>query len=152
MPSMSDNLTLKIASWQDYKRFVGLCCVPTMPFPGGPCWTIGNDIGFIGYNYAYRNNGRRYNLFPQHRVAGKCIDVTWLNANVRQLNRVMVRPKYRGKGLATYLVGQTLPMVGVPLIECLTWSHLIRHILIRTGFVDHGITKTGKCHYYLWGQ
>jgi GNAT superfamily N-acetyltransferase len=151
MPMMITKLNLVPCRWTEYRRFVNLCCVPTMPFHGGKCWLIEGDIGFIGYNYAYRNNSVRYRLFADHIVHGKCIDVQWLNDNVRQLNRVMVRPEHRGQGIATQLVRQTLPMVGVRYIECLTFAHLIRGILLRTGFVDQGLVRSGTCRYYLWG-
>lgn len=152
MIGMAKDLELIPAAWRDYRRFVDLCCVPTMPFPGGPCWIVKGDVGFVGYNFAYRNNGRRLSLFAEHKVYGKAIDLDWLNGNIRQLNRVMVRPSYRGRGIATALVSQTLGLVGVPYIECLTFAELIRNILLRVGFVDHGVTKTGECRYYLWSR
>lgn len=143
-------LILHQAKWSDYKRFVELCCVPSMPFPGGKCWTIEGDVGFIGYNYPYMNNRQRNIRFPSHMIKHKHFDLDWLNMNIRQLNRVMIRPEYRGRGLATRLVEQTLPMVGVPYIECLTFARLIKNILKRTGFVEYGDSLKHTCRYYLW--
>lgn len=143
-------LKLSSAKWSDYRRFVNLCCVQTLPFHGGRCWIVEGDIAFIGYNFCYRNNQQRNLLFPEHLRANKIIDLNWLNGNVRCLNRVMVRPEHRGKGIATQLVKQTLPLVGVPYIECLTFAELIEGILRRTGFSAHGSTKFGTCRYYIW--
>lgn len=143
-------LELEPARWSDYGRFVDLCCVPTRPFHGGRCWTVKGDIAFIGYNFCYWNNRQRNELFSEHLGLRKNIDLEWLNRNVRCLNRVMVRPEYRGQGIATRLVRQTLPLVGVPYVECLTWAHLIKHILIRCDFVEFSAPIDKKCGYYLW--
>ena len=143
-------LNLKPARWPDYKRFVDLCCVTTMPFHGGPCWTVGNDIAFIGYNFCYWNNRQRNLLFPEHLGLRKNIDLKWLNQNFRCLNRVMVRPAYRGQGIATQLIRQTLPLVNVPYIECLTFSELIESLLLRNGFAAHENAVQDTCRYYLW--
>lgn len=138
------------AQWSDYKRFVNLCCVSSLPFPRGKCWIIKDDIGFIGYNYPYRFNHQRFRLFPQCIKYGNRYNLKYLNTNFRILNRVMIRPKYRGQGLATKLVQQTLPLVGVPYIECLTFAELIKNILVRTGFIFYGKTNNNKCSYYLY--
>lgn len=142
-------LRLEPAKWSDYRRFVNLCCVNTMPFHGGKCWTIKGDIGFIGYNFCYWNNRQRNLIWPKHLLLKKHFNLHWLNKNIRCLNRVMVRPEYRGRGIATQLIKQTLPLVGVPYIECLTFAELIKNLLLRNGFVAHGNTTEGSCQYYL---
>ncbi|KKM64248.1 hypothetical protein LCGC14_1503330 [marine sediment metagenome] len=145
-------LKLLPAKWSDYRRFVNLCCVSTLPFHGGRCWIVEGDIAFIGYNYCYRNNHQRNIIWPNHMLDSRYFDVEWLNKNVRCLNRVMVRPKCRGSGIATQLVQQTLPLVGVPYIECLTFAELIRNILLRCDFESYGSTKQETCRYYLWSR
>lgn len=121
-----------------------------MPFHGGPCWIVDGDIAFIGYNFCYWNNRRRNELFPEHLGIRKNIDLSFLNQNFRCLNRLMVRPAYRGQGIATQLVKQTLPLVGVPYIECLTFAELIESVLLRNGFVAHENAIQGTCRYFLW--
>lgn len=143
-------LTLEPAKWSDYQRFVDLCCVPTMPFHGGKCWTVKGDIAFIGYNFCFRNNQQRNLIFPQYLIGHAYMDLSWLNKNIRCLNRVMVRPEHRGKGIATQLVRQTLPMVKVPYIECLAFAQLIRTVLLRCNFIEYGQTAQNTCNYYLW--
>lgn len=145
-----NELILNRATWKDYQRFVDLCCVPTFPFHGGPCWIVEGDIAFVGYNYCFWNCGTRLKLFPEHVVNKRRIDVQWLNQNFRCLNRVMVRPSHRGKGIATQLVRQTLPIVGVKFVECLTFSNLIKGVLSRCEFTNHGPVKSGTCDYFLW--
>lgn len=148
--TVTDDLVLRPAKWSDYQRFVTLCCVPTMPFHAGLCWTVGGDIAFIGYNFCYRNNRQRGLIFREHLIDNRFMNVRWLNKNVRCLNRVMVRPEYRGQGIATRLVKQTLPLVGVPYVECLTFAELIKNVLIRCGFESYGKAAQNTCHYYLW--
>lgn len=143
-------LKISPAKWSDYLRFVNLCCVSTLPFRGGKCWTVEGDIAFIGYNFCYWNNRQRNLLWPNHLIDSRYFDLHWLNSNIRCLNRVMVRPEYRGQGIATQLVTQTLPLVGVPFIECLTFAELIRDILLRCGFKAHGSAVKNTCKYYLW--
>lgn len=145
-------LQLRPATWIDYRRFVNLCCVNTLPFHGGRCWTVEGDIAFIGYNFCYWNNHQRNLIWPERLLAGRHFDLQWLNDNVRCLNRVMVRPEHRGEGIATRLVRQTLPLVGVPYVECLTFAELIRGILLRCGFEMYGKASKNTCFYYLWSS
>lgn len=137
-------------TWRKYRSFVNLCCVSTMPFPGGPCWVIEPEVAFIGYNYSYYNNSQRNLIFPEKLICRRYFDLDFLNQNFRCLNRVMVNPKYRRQGLATKLITETLPKVGVRYIECLTFAELIRNILLRCGFQEYGESKTGSCRYYLF--
>lgn len=143
-------LELIEADWKDYRRFVNLCCVNTLPFNSGKCWTVKGDKAFIGYNHPYRFNHCRNVQFKNLLVNRKYIPINWLNDNVRLLNRVMVRPEYRGQGIATQLVNQTLPMVGVSYIECLTFAELIKGVLHRCGFTCRGDSLKKTCGYWLW--
>ena len=143
-------LELLPADWKDYRRFVGLCCVPTLPFNSGKCWTVAGDKAFIGYNHPYRFNHCRNQEFSKLLINRKYLPINWLNDNVRLLNRVMVRPQYRGQGIATQLVRQTLPLVGVTYIECLTFAELIMGVLHRCGFVHRGDSLKKTCGYWLW--
>lgn len=154
-------LILNAARWTDYHRFKNLCCVENMPPMNGPCWTlamlsevdnsyIAPDAGFIGYCYPFRNNAARLATIEQIRGFSRRRTMAWLNRNLRILSRVMVRPEFRHMGIATELVRMTVEKVGVPYIECLTFSALIASILSNTGFVNYGQTMGLKCDYWLW--
>lgn len=143
-------LDLEPATWKDYRRFVGYCCVATLPFQSGKCWVVKGDKAFIGYNHPYRFNHCRNQHFRSLLVNRKFLPINWLNDNVRLLNRVMVRPQYRGQGIATQLVKQTLPLVGVTYVECLTFAELIMGVLHRCGFQQHGESLKHTCQYWLW--
>ena len=156
-------LILLPASWPDYIRFQSLCCVDTMPRVAGPCWTgiivaadestfINADAAFIGYNYPFRNNGVRHRVFSQILGCSRRYRMAYYNKNLRTLSRVMVRSSSRGQGIATEMVLRTLEQVGVPFIECLTFTASIARILERCGFKNLGRTGGMGCDYYLWRQ
>jgi GNAT superfamily N-acetyltransferase len=158
-----DNLILLPAKWQDYKRFQSLCCVDTVPAVVGPCWImalqaadesclIEPEVAFVGYSYAFRDNAIRRIALPLIPKMSRRRAMSYLNRNIRCLTRVMVKPLYRGRGIASCIIQQTLPLVGVPFIECLTFTEGIASILLKCGFVNHGRQLTGKCDYFLFKQ
>ena len=42
-----------------------------------------------------------------------------VNKNIRCISRVIIEPRYRGLGLASWLVYETMPKIGVPIVESL---------------------------------
>ena len=56
-----------------------------------------------------------------------------INANIRCITRVIVEPRFRGIGLATRLVRQTMPMMNVPIIEALGVMPKVNPFLERAG-------------------
>jgi len=149
------------ACWDDYQRFKPLCCVDSMPFSRGKCWTIGlqaedesywidPDVGFIGYNWPYRYNSIRTRAIPGLEELPERSKYTYINRNIVALARVMVRPDWRGRGYASWLIKNTVELVGAKYIECLTFTETIASILIKSGFVNHGKTGGLECDYFLW--
>lgn len=156
-----EKLILLDGCWDDYSRFKQLCCVDTVPFCRGVCWTLGildeggecwedADAGFIGYDWSYRHNSIRETALPEYAALPRISRYKWMNQNLRQLSRVMIRPKHRGMGYAYWLVANTLPMVGIRFIECVTFTASIAHILEKAGFIRFGIAGEQACDYYLW--
>jgi len=154
-------LMLLQGRWDDYLRFRSLCCVETMPYARGPCWIMGlqspdesywldPDAGFIGYNWPYRFNSVRPTAIPEFGHLPNLGRYTWLNRNVRTLSRIMIRPSYRGRGYATWLLQNTLELIEAEYVECLTFTDGIARILSRAGFVDYGKTGGMECNYFLW--
>lgn len=56
-----------------------------------------------------------------------------LNRNVRCIARVIVEPRFRGVGLATRLVRETMPLMDVPIIESLGVMPLLNPFLEKAG-------------------
>jgi GNAT superfamily N-acetyltransferase len=136
--------------WKEYENFRSFCCVDTMPHPSGICYMIRPNVAFVGYNYPFMNNGARLEIWPEHTIMNRAINLTWLNRNVRCLSRVMVSPEKRGNGIAEYLIKHTINTVGVQYIECVTFTESIKHILENVGFVNYGELTTKKHDYFLY--
>jgi GNAT superfamily N-acetyltransferase len=56
-----------------------------------------------------------------------------LNHNVRCIARVIVEPRWRGIGLASRLVRETMPLLNVPMIEALGVMPLVNPFLEKAG-------------------
>lgn len=67
----------------------------------------------------------------------------YINRNVRRLARIIVHPKYRGIGVAVRLVKETMPLLGVPYVECLAVMPRYNPFLKHAGMVEveGGISK-----------
>ena len=63
-----------------------------------------------------------------------------LNKEMRILRRLVVHPDVRGCGLGHYLVRKTLPLVGVPYVECLASMGSVNPVFERAG-----MERIGEC-------
>ena len=61
-----------------------------------------------------------------------------INANIRCITRVIIEPRFRGIGLATRLVRETMPMLNVPIIESLAVMAQVNPFLERAGMQAFG--------------
>lgn len=153
-------LILQEADWGAYERFKTFCCVDTQPVVVSRAWTCGireiegdgwisMDAGFIGFVYPYRNNGARLKALPLLTGMSKRRSCYWMAQNMRNLSRVMVRPEFRGMGIATEMVKRTVKLLAVRYVECWTFAEKIESILERAGFQRHGNSVDGECGYWL---
>ena len=152
-------LIIEQSDWSVYRRFVSLCCVSTLPQPAGKCWIgrlmndnedviIEPEVAFIGYNYPFRHNHYRQIALPELQKMNPRRALCYTNRHVRTLSRVMVKPGFRGSGIALCMVQYTLPLVGVRYIECNTFTSKIAGILKKSGFVWFGRAASDTCDYY----
>ena len=56
-----------------------------------------------------------------------------INANIRRLARLIIEPRFRGVGLATRLVRETMPILEIPIIEALGVMPHVNPFLERAG-------------------
>jgi len=56
-----------------------------------------------------------------------------INANIRRISRVIIEPRFRGLGLASRLVRETMPIVNVPIVEALAVMGWINPLFERAG-------------------
>lgn len=144
------NLTITACSWKDYKNFMHLCSVNTIPYHGGKCWKYESDAGFIGYNFCYRFCPIRAVYFKELKgldLAGK---LDFCNRNIRALSRVMIAAEFRGRGLAKRLINETKNIVGVPFIECIAADERIAGLLEACGFIRIEEAPGNTLRYYVY--
>ena len=60
-------------------------------------------------------------------------ELSLINRNIRCIARVVIEPRFRGIGLATRLVRETLPAMNVPIIEALGVMPSVNPFLERAG-------------------
>ena len=60
-------------------------------------------------------------------------ELSLINHNVRLISRVIIEPRFRGIGLASRLVRETMPMMEVPIVEALGVMPLVNPFLERAG-------------------
>lgn len=59
--------------------------------------------------------------------------LTLLNEQLWCIRRVIIEPRYRGLGLAARLVGETLPLTGIPMVEAVSMMGRSHPFLERAG-------------------
>lgn len=61
------------------------------------------------------------NIATNHIFAGldRSTKLGLINANIRRISRVIIESRFRGLGLASRLVRETMPLVNVPIVETL---------------------------------
>ena len=75
------------------------------------------------------------NIATGHIFAGldSKTQLSLINANIRRISRVIIEPRYRGLGLASRLVRETMPLVNVPIVEALAVMGWINPFFERAG-------------------
>jgi hypothetical protein len=100
-----------------------------------PCNRIDHEtIGVIVYTYPAPNAaGRAMALGCAAPRSSAIARLRYLNQNVRCISRVIIEPRWRGLGLATWLVRMTLPRLNVPVIESMALMGRFHPFLERAG-------------------
>jgi ribosomal protein S18 acetylase RimI-like enzyme len=71
-----------------------------------------------------------------------------INQNFRRLSRVVVKPEYRGKGIAEWMVKKTVETLGVRYVECVVREKQGKGFLKSAGFRKYEIDE--RQDYYLY--
>jgi len=88
----------------------------------------------VWYSYPFFHTGFRSEVLVEMQGLPEKEALSFINRNIRLLARVSTLPEFRGNGYAYELCLGTLPMLGVPIIECLTAHDEVRRLLTRLGF------------------
>lgn len=96
----------------DFGRTAGVI-VYTMPAPALQLRNIATANMFVGFD--------------------RSTQLALVNKNIRCIGRVIVEPRYRGLGLASRLVRETMPQMHMPIIEAMAVMGLINPFFERAG-------------------
>ncbi len=100
----------------------------------------GEPIGVVVYAYAMNACALR-NEATGGRYAGRLTASArraLLNREMRVMQRLVIEPRFRGLGLAAYLLRETMPLLGVRFVECLAVMGGYSGFLQKAGFVCVG--------------
>ena len=95
-------------------------------------------IGVIVYSMASPVLEMR-NVATDHFFAGldRNTQLALVNKNVRRISRVIIEPRFRGLGLASSLVRETMPQVKVPIVEAVAVMGLVNPFLEKAGMTAY---------------
>jgi len=137
--SICENLQIVPGCLEDYKR---LACFHYCGSNTGPASAIfvlqrpssKTPVGVIVYSNAPVVLELR-NVVTNHIFAGldRNTQLELINSNIRRISRVIVEPRFRGIGLASWLVRKTMPLVNVPIVEAIAVMGWINPFFERAG-------------------
>ena len=95
-------------------------------------------VGAVVYCSPPPNNATR-NIATNGFFTGldRASSLKLLNRNLRTMSRLIIEPRYRGLGLASWLVAQTMDKVGVPMIEAMSVMSKTHPFLKRAGMTEY---------------
>jgi len=68
-----------------------------------------------------------------------------VNENIRCISRVIIEPRYRGLGLASRLVAETMPRMDMPIIESMAVMGRINPFFEKAGMKRYSAKKPCRC-------
>jgi len=105
-------------------RAVGVI-VYSMPVPGLELRNVATDNFFAGFD--------------------RSTQLALINKNIRCISRVIIEPRFRGLGLASRLVRQTMPKMNVPIIEAMAVMGLVNPFFEKAGMTAYTAKLPVRC-------
>jgi len=107
---------------------------------------LGGTIGVIVYTMPSYGLELR-NIATDNFFAGldKATRLALINKNIRCINRVIIEPRFRGLGLASKLVRETMPKMNVLLIEAVAVMGLINPFFEKAGMTAFKAKIPARC-------
>ena len=68
-----------------------------------------------------------------------------INKNIRRISRVIIEPRFRGLGLASRLVRETMPEMGVPVIEAMAVMGMVNPFFEKAGMKAYAAKMPVRC-------
>lgn len=141
--SVCKNLQIVPGCLDDYRR---LACYHYLGGRTGPASSIfvlrhaGSEtpVGVIIYSNAPAVLELR-NIATGNFFAGldRSTQLSLFNANIRRISRLIIEPRYRGLGLASRLVRETMPLVDIPIVEAVAVMGWINPFFERAGMTAY---------------
>jgi len=72
-----------------------------------------------------------------------------VNRNIRCISRVVVEPRFRGLGLASRLVRETMPEMDVPIIEAMAVMGLVNPFFEKAGMTAYEAPMPARCVQFI---
>lgn len=106
----------------------------------------GETVGVVVYRMPSSRCELR-NVATGNLFAGfdRMTQLALINKNIRCISRVIIEPRFRGLGLASRLVRETMPRTGVPIIEGMAVMGLINPFLERAGMTAYTVEMPARC-------
>jgi GNAT superfamily N-acetyltransferase len=101
----------------------------------------GNDIGALAVSPAPINGSWRREIPGWHE---RISHTEWLNTNLRTISRVVVKPQYRGLGVASALVRHYLSAPLTPYTEAIASMGYVSPFFERAGMVRIGTVHSAR--------
>jgi hypothetical protein len=116
---------------------------PRLPLPG---LKTNEPIGVIIYSMPTPGAQLR-NVATNGFFSGfdRKTQLALINKNIRCISRVIIEPRFRGLGLATRLVRETMPQVNTPIIEALAVMGAVNPFLEKAGMKAYTAPLPARC-------
>lgn len=143
--SVCENLQIVPGSLDDYKLLAHYHYRGSHPGPISTVFALKaqttttgvlgrKTIGVVVYSTAGPGLELR-NIATSNFFAGldRSTQLSLINANIRRISRLIIEPRFRGIGLASRLVRETMPLVNVPIIEAVAVMGWVNPFLEKAG-------------------
>jgi len=137
--SVCENLQITPGCLDDYRLLARYHYLDARTGPASAIFTLRRPggktpVGVIVYSNAPVVLELR-NIATAHVFAGldRGTQLELINANIRRISRLVIEPRFRGLGLASRLVRETMPLVNVPIVEALAVMGWINPFFERAG-------------------
>ena len=137
--SVCENLQITPGCLDDYRRLARYHYLDGCTGPASAIFVLSKagcqtPVGVIVYSNAPVVLELR-NIATGHVFAGldRGTQLELINANIRRISRLIIEPRFRGVGLASRLVRETMPLVNVPIVEALAVMGWVNPFFERAG-------------------